>query len=114
VVRILEEVLPARFGGSPLDYQLLEEEDERGLTRVSLLVSPRIGLTDDQSPVAVVLAALKRSGHPASFAAASWQQAGSLRVKRAEPVWNAGGKFMPLHVSEALRRRLGSSARRAE
>ena len=29
MVRILEEVLPARFGGSPLDYQLLEEEDDQ-------------------------------------------------------------------------------------
>ena len=30
MVHILEEVLPARFGGNPLDYQLLEEEDEQG------------------------------------------------------------------------------------
>ena len=96
VVRVLEEVLPARFGGSPLDYQLLEEEDERGLTRLSLLISPRVQLADEQSPVSVVLEALKGSGHAASFAAASWQQAGSLRVRRAEPVWGAGGKFMPL------------------
>ena len=27
LVRIVEEVLPARFGGSPLDYQMAEEED---------------------------------------------------------------------------------------
>ena len=41
MLRILEEVLPSRFGGSPLDYQLLEEEDEQGFTRLHLLVSPK-------------------------------------------------------------------------
>ena len=25
---LLEETLPARFGGSPLDYQLVEEEED--------------------------------------------------------------------------------------
>jgi hypothetical protein len=27
LLRILEEVLPARFGGTPLDYQMMEQED---------------------------------------------------------------------------------------
>lgn len=39
VVHILEEVLPARYGGSPLDYQMMEVEDEDGFTRLWLLVS---------------------------------------------------------------------------
>ena len=32
MIRILEEVLPTRFGGSPLDYQLAEVENEVGPT----------------------------------------------------------------------------------
>ncbi|MGH2404320.1 MAG: hypothetical protein ACRDGN_07625, partial [bacterium] len=40
MVRVLEEVLPARFGGSPLDYQLVEEEDDEGFTRLALAISP--------------------------------------------------------------------------
>ena len=32
--RVIERVLPARFGGSALDYQLAEEEDARGFTRI--------------------------------------------------------------------------------
>src|SRR5581483_11919655 len=40
---VLEEELPRRFGGSPLDYQLVEEESARGFTRVVLRVSPRVG-----------------------------------------------------------------------
>jgi len=41
---ILEETLPARFRGSPLDYQLCEEEDDQGLSRLTVRVSPNIKL----------------------------------------------------------------------
>jgi len=102
LVSILEQVLPGRFGGSPLDYQLLEEEDEEGRTRLSLVVSPRIDLPDEQAAIRAVLDA-SRTGRRA-FAAAVWEQAGSLRVRRMEPVWSAGGKFLPLCVSERLKR----------
>jgi len=94
-VRVLEEVLPSRFGGSALDYQFLEEEDERGFTRLSLLVSPRVSLPNDRVAVDVVLQALGESGGPSAFAAAFWRQAGSLRVRRAEPVWGLGANSPP-------------------
>lgn len=101
--RILEEVLPARFGGSPLDYQLLEEEDEEGFTRLSLLVSPKIALPDDETVIKTVLQALERGKPPAALAAAVYEQARSLRVKREEPLWSAGGKFLPLCVAERFK-----------
>jgi len=50
VVRILEQVLPSRFGGSPLDYQVLEEEDEQGFTRLYLLIDPELGGIDRDAP----------------------------------------------------------------
>jgi hypothetical protein len=43
VIRVLEEELPARFGGTPTDYQLLEEEADDGQPRLQLLVHPRVG-----------------------------------------------------------------------
>jgi hypothetical protein len=98
MVRILEEVLPARFGGSPLDYQLLEEEDEQGFTRVSVLVSPRIEIADETAVVEAVLEALRRSSAAADLARAVWSQAGTLRIKRMEPIWTDRGKLMPLHL----------------
>jgi hypothetical protein len=101
MVRILEEVLPARFGGSPLDYQLAEEEDENGFTRLTLLVSPRLELDDPGAPRDVVLASLARAGVAADMARAFWQQAGTLRVRRAEPHTSARGKQLPLY-SERL------------
>lgn len=98
MVHILEEVLPARFGGSSLDYQLLEEEDEQGFTRLSLLVSPKVEISDEMAVIEAVLEALGRSSVAADLARAIWSQAGTLRVKRMEPIWTARGKLMPLHV----------------
>ncbi len=99
MVRILEEVLPTRFGGGPLDYQLVEEEDEQGFTRLSLLVSPRIDIADEQAVIDVVLEALRQSDMAAHVASAVWRQAGTLRVQRREPIWTARGKLMPLHLA---------------
>jgi hypothetical protein len=98
VVRILEHVLPTRFGGSPLDYQLLEEEDEQGLTRLYLLINPEIGGIDEDAVVQTVLETLGQSHPAADMAQALWRQAGTLRVRRAKPIWTARGKLMPLHL----------------
>ncbi len=104
MVRILESVLPSRFGGSSLDYQLLEEEDERGFTRLTLLVSPGISLADDATVIGAVLDELGRSGPAADGARAIWSQARTLRVRRREPIWTARGKLMPLHLAERSER----------
>jgi len=97
MTRILEEVLPAKFGGTPLDYQILEEEDERHVTRLSLLVSPRVPIDDEQAVIDTVLQALGRGSVAADLARAIWTQARSLRVKRMQPIPTSRGKMMPLH-----------------
>jgi hypothetical protein len=99
MVRILDEVLPARFGGSPLDYQLWEEEDEQGFTRLSLRISPGVPIADEAQVIDVVLAALRQSSAAADAAQDMWRQAGSLRVVRQVPAWTARGKLMPLHIT---------------
>jgi hypothetical protein len=109
MVHILEEVLPARFGGSPLDYQLLEEEDEQGFTRLSLLVSPRLEIADETAVVETVMEALGQGSVAADLARAIWGQAGTLRVKRIEPIWTSRGKLMPLHITQRLERSTGDA-----
>jgi hypothetical protein len=99
MVRILDEVLPAKFGGSPLDYQLAEEEDEHGFTRLSLLISPKIPIADEAAVIDTVLEALRRSSVAADVARVYWDQAKTFRVKRMEPIWTARGKLMPLHLA---------------
>ncbi len=112
MVKILEEVLPGRFGGSPLDYQFVEEEDENGLTRLSLFVSPHVELPSEETVVDAVLEAVRQAGLAGAFSAAFWEQGDSLRVRRREPLWNAGGKFLPLKAAES--RRLAREPQRAE
>jgi len=99
MLHILEEVLPARFGGSPLDYQLLEEEDQQGYTRLCLLVSPRIQNIDESQVIETVLEALKNSK-----LRALWKQAETLRIRRQEPILTARGKFMPLYRAQFSQR----------
>ena len=111
MVPILEQVLPARFGGSPLDYQLLEEEDDRGFTRLCLLVDPSVRLPDEKNVVDVVLESMHRAGHAGTYAANLWEQANSLTVRRGKPIWSAGGKFMPLWVAERSARPAAKSRR---
>ncbi len=94
--QILEQELPARFGGSSLDYQLVEEEDERGLTRLTLLVHPSVPLADDAAAIEAVLASLARRGGAADLSRGVWSQAGSFRVRREPPHYTSRGKLLPL------------------
>ena len=102
---LLEETLPARFGGGPADYQLVEEEED-GLTRVSIVVSPRVGTVDETAVVEAVIESVGFADWSRRMAD-TWRQAGTLRVQRREPYSTAAGKILPLHVLGA-----GLSSRR--
>jgi hypothetical protein len=98
LIRILEEVLPAQFGGSSLDYQLVEEEREQGTFRLALLASPRLGSIDEHALRAAFLAELRRDGPAEAYFAQLWKQAGSVEVRRQLPIATAAGKIMPFHL----------------
>jgi hypothetical protein len=104
MLKILEQGLPARFGGSPLDYQLQEEEDAQGFTRLALVISPRVTLSNEPEVIDFVVKSLRSSSLSADLAQSAWQSARALYVKRAEPVWTARGKLQPLHVVKASAR----------
>ena len=95
---VLESELPRRFGGSPLDYQLTEEEDERGFTRICLNVSPEVRLDDESDLVAAVLEGLRGASIGADLAGRLWSEAGGLVVRRRAPELTARGKLLPLHL----------------
>ena len=96
-VRILEEVLPQKYGGAPTDYQLLEEEDSLGRTRLSLIISPSVGAVDDDDVIATVLLELRKTAHAGRLTASIWSQAGALRVRRMNPIPRSG-KIMTLEL----------------
>ena len=97
MIHILETTLPARFGGTSFDYQLVEEEDEQGLTRLFVTVSPRVALQDERAVIDCVLDGLRRASPATDAARLKWQNAQTLRVRRGEPVWT-GRKFLPLYM----------------
>ena len=99
MVRILEEVLPERFGGSALDYQLVEEEDQLGFTRLTLVISPTLSIPSEDSVIEVVLESLRESSAGADAARAIWGPAKTLRIRRAVPSLTARGKLLPLHLA---------------
>jgi hypothetical protein len=92
-IRVLEEVLPARFGGTPLDYQIVEQEDEDGLTRVYLYVDPSIALSDEAAVIAAFAEGVSHAG-----VRHIWGAAGTLRIKRAKPLLTGHGKLFPLQL----------------
>jgi hypothetical protein len=99
IMRILEEVLPTQFGGDSTHYQIVEEEDETGHTRLSLFISPRLGQIDDAAVLSLVLEELARGTEAHRLMSHIWKQAKTLRVERREPVPTARGKLLPLHIS---------------
>ena len=94
IIHIIEEILPGKFGGTPQDYQLLEEEDEgTGATHLHLLVSPSVHLTDEDAPARTLLEALTRGTPGASLQSAVLQSAGAVRVRRQQPRASDRGKL---------------------
>ena len=103
VIRILERTLPARFGGSATDYQLVEH-DGAAQARMTLRVSPRVPVSALSDVKALFLAEL-RTYQGGQIASRLWQHAEALDVAHEEPVASgARGKILPLHL-------LGSGAR---
>jgi hypothetical protein len=106
LLRLVEEVLPGRFGGEPTDYQLVEEEEASGLPRVSLVVSPRVGEVDTDQLITTALEVLGSGAGgngTGSIMARHWRDARTLRVVRREPYATTAAKILPLHVIRPAR-----------
>jgi hypothetical protein len=97
IALIIEEALPRRFGGASVDYQLLEE-DLGSATRLTIVVSPRVGAIEENYVIAEFLREV-RAGHAALREASRlWEDSRALRVVRAEPVLTPRGKLMPVRI----------------
>jgi len=95
VIRVLEEVLPGRFGGAPTDYQLVESHG--GLPRLRIILHPSLGPLDADAVVQTFLAATSASSASNRMMAAHWQEAGLLSVERRPPHATPSGKILHVH-----------------
>ncbi|MBL0169948.1 MAG: hypothetical protein IPP90_04325 [Gemmatimonadaceae bacterium] len=96
LMALVEEVLPAKFGGHAMDYQFVEEE-EAGLPVVRLLVHPRLPDVDERAVVETVLREL-RACPGGGLMSDTWRESGTLRVQRREPYLTGAFKLLPLHI----------------
>lgn len=97
IVRVLEEVLPARFGGGPTDYQLAEGETADGRARLSLIIHPAVGQLEERAVIEEFLTAVAAGSAVDSVSAQIWRSAETLRVERRFPEVGRSGKI--LHFS---------------
>jgi hypothetical protein len=100
VIRVLEEVLPARFGGRPQDWQLVERIDgDRARPEVALVVDPSIGLLVDAEVINVFLAAIGGGNGGERLMELQWRDGRVLSVRRDVPARTASGKVV--HVASS-------------
>jgi hypothetical protein len=98
VIRVLEDVLPGRFGGGPADYQLVEAEGHDGSARLRLLVHPAVGPLDPEAVSRAFVAALGQGSGPERVMGLAWREAALVRVERRPPLATSSGKVLHLHV----------------
>ena len=97
VIRILEEILPHRFGGGPTDYQLVEDRSANGHPRVRLLVHPAAGPMDRHAVAEEFLGALAAGDGAERVMGLAWREAGFVQVERRPPLTSGSGKILHVH-----------------
>jgi hypothetical protein len=98
VIRVLDERLPARFGGGPTDYQILDEEKGDGRPELRLLIHPRLGPLNEQEVMRSFFQEISRCGGAAAVMGLAWQEGKLLKVERRPPLATPSGKILHLHV----------------
>src|SRR5687768_2696200 len=90
--------LPAKFGGGPTDYQLVE--DTAGAEpRLRLLVRPSVGPLDLVKVAETFYETIGKGNGVERIAAEQWRQLNVLRVERAQLLTTPIGKVLHVHQS---------------
>ncbi len=99
VIRVLEEVLPGRFGGSGLDYQIVERSDRPGSRgQIQLWVSPAVGQLNNEDVLDAFLGALGGGSAGERFMEMQWRAGRVVEVVRRRPSQTDSGKILHLHL----------------
>lgn len=95
---IIEDMLPRRFGGLPGHYQFVEKQGSNGLTQYRLLVSPEVGIVDEESVQKAFTQALRAMNKSYRHMVDLWSAAGSVSVVRRSPCATGRGKVLPFRI----------------
>jgi hypothetical protein len=96
LVAVLDQVLPARLGGGPTHYQLIEEQGPDGQPQLRLLVDPAVGPLDPDAVAEAFLAAVGRGAGIERITGLTWRAGGFLTVERRPPESRRGDKILHL------------------
>jgi hypothetical protein len=93
VIRVLEKVLPSRFGGGPTSYQLVEDEID-AQPRITLRVDPAIAPASVDEIGEAFLRGIRADANRL------WRTPGFFRVVRKAPMTAGSGKILHLHLNK--------------
>jgi hypothetical protein len=97
LLRIIEEVLPGRFGGSVTDYQILEVE-ENGVSGLNLLISPNIDGVNTEKVLETLQFELGAMEMESGLSVDMMEKVRTIRIKREYPKHTKVGKIFNFHV----------------
>ncbi len=101
IIHVLEEVLPTRCGGGPMDYQLLEEISGDGRSRLRLLVNPSLGRIDSSDVRETFIKAIGGFSDSSYHVSRMWHENDILTVERIAPRKTGAGKILHIHQQSA-------------
>jgi hypothetical protein len=93
VHRLADDMLPAACGGTPADYQLVEEEGADGWTRLVVRVAPELAVQDERV-VSTVHRVLAEASRGAPALAERLLRSGVVVVRHERPRYSRGGKLL--------------------
>ncbi len=109
LLKVLESSLPERFGGTPIDYQLVELDDSSKAV-VELRVHPRLGVRSEADVRGYFLAEIRRLWG-GSLTYRQWSETDAVRIAFAEPYVSGGRKVNSLHLLASPDRRPATDGR---
>ena len=92
---VLEEDLPRGLNAAVGDFQLIEEQDEEGISGLRLIVNSSVGASDNQVKRAFIRELSKKRMYYRAMAEMV-NDAGVLRIERGCPVATEAGKVLPV------------------
>jgi hypothetical protein len=102
IIPVLEETLPAHFGGTAIDYQIVEKDTDEGLPQILLLVNPNIGPLDPNRVKEVFLETIGAGTGAKRIMSLQWRSAGFLTVERRVPEATKTGKIWHVLQSNSV------------
>jgi hypothetical protein len=102
LTHLMESVVPRQFGGTSLDYQLVEQETSVGATHFIVRAHPSVGTIDQDALRTVILSELARGDLVTRHQAELLARSGTIQIVRAPPLATRAGKVLPFHLASKV------------